>query len=315
VKRALAAVDRFWRPEVPAERLALVRILVGGFALFYVVARLPHLLSYGSFAAARFEPVGIVGLLLDAPAPKSLHLALVALTAIAAVPFVLGWRFRATGPLFAALLLWTLSYRNSWGMIFHTENLLVLHVMVLALAPAAGGWSLDARRAGASAPAGRGFGWPLMLMSAITVLAYALAGIAKIRYGGDAWLAGDVLRDTIAVDNLRKIVLGSTHSPLAAPLLSQAWLFAALAIFTLVVEIGAPLALIGRRAAAVWIALVLGFHYGILALMAIGFPYPMSGIAFASMLRAERLGNWARERRRRWLTRRKLRSRVMRMLS
>jgi hypothetical protein len=304
VKRALAAVDRFWRPEVPAERLALVRILVGGFALFYVVARLPHLLSYGSFAAARFEPVGIVGLLLDAPAPKSLHLALVALTAIAAVPFVLGWRFRIVGPLFAALLLWTLSYRNSWGMIFHTENLLVLHVMVLAVAPAARAWSLDARRAGAGAPSpGREYGWPLMLMSAITVLAYLLAGIAKLRYGGDAWLAGDVLRDTIAVDSLRKIVLGSTHSPLAAPLLSQAWLFAVLAWFTLVVEIGAPLALIGRRVALVWIVAILGFHYGILALMAIGFPYPMSGIAFASMLRVERLGDWVGRRWRRWRTR------------
>jgi hypothetical protein len=228
----------------------------------------------------------------------------VALTAIAAVPFVLGWRFRIVGPLFAALLLWTLSYRNSWGMIFHTENLLVLHVMVLAVAPAARAWSLDARRAGAGAPSpGREYGWPLMLMSAITVLAYLLAGIAKLRYGGDAWLAGDVLRDTIAVDSLRKIVLGSTHSPLAAPLLSQAWLFAVLAWFTLVVEIGAPLALIGRRVALVWIVAILGFHYGILALMAIGFPYPMSGIAFASMLRVERLGDWVGRRWRRWRTR------------
>jgi hypothetical protein len=28
-----------------------------------------------------------------------------------------------------------LSYRHSWGMIFHTDNLLGLHVCLLALAP------------------------------------------------------------------------------------------------------------------------------------------------------------------------------------
>jgi hypothetical protein len=37
---------------------------------------------------------------------------------------------------FALLLLWVTTYRNSWGQVFHTENLMVLHV-VLAVSPAA----------------------------------------------------------------------------------------------------------------------------------------------------------------------------------
>ena len=49
-------------------------------------------------------------------------------------------------PIAAALLLWTLSYRNSWGLPFHTENLLVLHVIALALAPAADAWALGAAK-------------------------------------------------------------------------------------------------------------------------------------------------------------------------
>jgi len=50
-------------------------------------------------------------------------------------PFVLGWRHRVSGPLFAALLLWTISYRNSWSMVFHSDNVLVLHAAALASPP------------------------------------------------------------------------------------------------------------------------------------------------------------------------------------
>ena len=52
----------------------------------------------------------------------------------------------------------------------------------------------------------------------------------------------------------------------------------------------APLALLVRhRLRAVWIASAWLFHVGVLALMAIGFPYPLAGIAFASMVPLERL--------------------------
>lgn len=296
----LGALDRLVRPEAPAERLATVRWLVGGFAALYVLIRLPHLLRFRSFAADRFEPVGLVALLAHHPVPGGLHVALVALTAVSGLGFLFGWRYRVTGPLFGALLLWVMTYRNSWGQVFHTENLLVLHVLVLALVPAADVWSLDARRRGSPSPApSREYGWPLALMSLATVVAYMLAGIAKLRFGGDPWLTGAVLRNTIAADTLRKILLGSLHSPLAPLLLGQRWLFVALAWATMVLELGAPLALLGRRVAAVWVLAIIGFHFGVLALMAIGFPYPMSGIAFASMFRAERLGIWVRRRLRR----------------
>ena len=36
------------------------------------------------------------------------------------------------------------TYRSSFGMIFHTENLWVVHVALLATAPAADAWSIDA---------------------------------------------------------------------------------------------------------------------------------------------------------------------------
>jgi hypothetical protein len=50
-----------------------------------------------------------------------------------------------------------------------------------------------------------------------------------------------------------------------------------------IVELGAPLALLGRRLAYAWIALAWCFHAAVFAVMVVLFPYPLVGIAFASM--------------------------------
>jgi hypothetical protein len=287
--KLLDRIDGWWRPVAPAERLAAVRLLTGLYALVYLATRVPHTLSYLRFAPRQFAPVGVLSFL-HAPPPGWAVVALTVATVLAAVAFVLGWRFRVTGPVCAVLSLWTLSYGNSWGQIFHTENALAIFLLVLAVTPSADALSLDARRhAGAVPEPDRRYGWPLRLLGVVVVATYFLAGVAKLRWGGPGWAGGEVLRDTIAADSLRKVLLGSSHSPVAELLLGQRWLFRGLAVLTLVVELGAPLALVGRRAAMVWAAAVVGFHLGVVALMAIFFPFPMSGVAFAPLFRVERL--------------------------
>src|SRR5690606_22491012 len=128
---------------------------------------------------------------------------------------------------------------------------------------------LDARRRGAAPEPHERYGWPLRLMAAVCVATYFLAGLAKLELGGWGWTSGDVLRNYVATDTLRKVLLGSVTSPLAEPLLSAGWLFGALAVFTFVIELGAPLALLHRRLAHAWVAGALAFHYGVLAMMAI----------------------------------------------
>jgi hypothetical protein len=227
---------------------------------------------------------------------------------IAGVASLLGWRFRVTGPLFALGLLLTTSYRNSWGMVFHTENLLVMHALILAILPASDAWSLDARRGRpevdtadpAPGPSPR-YGWGLMLMSTVTVLAYLIAGVAKLENAGQAWLAGEVLLSHVAWDNLRKVELGDIHSPLGALLSAYPAVFAPLAWASMVLELGAPLALFGRRVARVWALGMWAFHLGVLAIMAILFPYPLSGVGYASLFAvdepARKLAARVRERR------------------
>lgn len=298
--KALAArIDAYWRAPAPAERLAAVRILVGLFAAVYLAARIPDWLSYATFEPGHFRPVGVVTIL-DRPLLPNVVRGIAIATVLLSIPFLLGWRFRITGPLFAISLLWMLSYRNSWGMVFHTENLMVMQVLALALAPSADAWSLDARRRGRPVrdPAPR-YGWPLRLMCWIVVIAYVLAGIAKIRNAGGAWLWGNELRNYVAIDNVRKLLLGDAYSPLAGPLLQKEWLFKLTGLITVLFELGAPLALLGRRLAAAWVIVAVGFHWAVLALMYILFPYPMFGVAFACFFRVERPGRWLARRWRR----------------
>jgi hypothetical protein len=282
----------------PATRLAALRLLTGAFAVGYLLVRTPHLLDVADLPAGRFDPVGVLKVLDDPFSPGTFALVL-ALTIAAGAAYLAGWRFRVTGPAFALLLLVVTSYRNSWGQVFHTENLLVLHVLIVGLAPAADAWAWDARHRPPPPDAER-YGWPVRLAALVTVLTYFVTGVAKLRYAGGDWLAGDTLLHQVAFDNARKVVFDSPVAPLAAVALGHSWLFAPMGAFTLLVELGAPLALLGRRAAAVWATAAWLFHAGILALMAILFPYPLLGVAFAPLFRCERpierLRTYARRR-------------------
>ncbi len=285
--KPLVVFDRwFWAPA-PAERLATLRVLAGAFAVVYLIVRWHVMVDFSRLHVARFEPIGVTRVL-DTPLPVALVWALWAACVALGVAFTLGWRFRVTGPAFALLLLWVTTYRNSWGMIFHNDNLLVVHALCLAFTPAAAALALDTR--GAPAPADHGrFGWPIKLICALTLATYVIAGVAKLRGAGISWAEGDVLRNYIAFDAMRKIQLGSIHSPFGAWIVQYDAPFPVVSTLTLALELGAPLALLGPRIAAVIAVGLWSFHFGILVSMAIAFPYPLTGIGLAPLLPAERL--------------------------
>jgi hypothetical protein len=300
--------QRLWSwycPPLPAARLRLLRVAIGGYAFVYLLARAAHLNAVTRYPASSFAPVGVVRWL-DAPLGTAWVYGLYAASLAAGAAFVLGIAHRVVAPLFAVLLLWVTSYRHSFGMIFHTDNLLVLHILLLSLAPAGGpvfgraGVTPDSGSADARAAA---HGWVPRLMAWVTVTAYVIAGVAKLEHTGISWAAGGALREQIAYDAIRKIELGSIHSPLGPWLLPHGWLFTPLSAFSLATELLAPLALLGLRPAAVWSACAWSFHAGVLALMAIAFPYPLSGVAFLPFFPVERALPWLERWRTRWLRR------------
>ena len=275
----------WWFAPAPAERLAALRMLIGGFALIWVVARFGELVSVARYGASHFHPYGPVRLL-SSPLPVGVVISLAILTCLLLVAFVLGIAYRAVAPLAALALLWTITYRNCWGMPFHTENLMVLHVIALAISPAADTWAVGAAR---RTPAAAGYGWPIKLLAALTAATYLLAGIAKLRIAGVHWVDGELLRNQIAIDNLRKALLGDGIAPLAHLVLEHPKALMPFSVMSLALELGAPLALLHRRVGQVWALGVWGFHVGVVLLMNILFLYPLAGIALLPLLHAERV--------------------------
>lgn len=270
---------------VPARRLAVLRILVVGYAVVWLTLRLPHLVTVARFDDPdRFDPIGVLGLVAGPVAP-AVGLSVLAATLLAGVAALLGWRWRASGPLFALGFLLVTTYRNSWGQIFHTEHLVAVHLLVLAFAPAGAALAVRARRPEAEEVSG----WPLRLVSVATVLAYVVAGWAKLRLGGLEWLDGDTLRNQVANDNVRKALTGEWYSPAARLAVGFRAMWPVVAAATVLVELGAPVALLGGRWRTAWVAAAWGFHLGVFVLMAITFPYQLFGIAYASFFALERL--------------------------
>jgi vitamin K-dependent gamma-carboxylase-like protein len=280
------AIARWWFAPAPAERLAVLRIAIGAYALVWLGARMTELIAVARLPKAQFAPVGIVAIL-DEPLPLLAVVAIAAATLLLLAAFVAGLAYRVVAPLAALGLVWTLGYRSSWGVPFHTENLLVLHVIALACAPAADAWSVSEPRGEATA----GYGWPVKLLASLTVATYVMAGIAKLRIAGAAWLAGDALRDQIAYDNLRKVVFGGDVAPLAG-VIGQPGLLMVASVLAIVIELAAPFALVGRRADVVWASCVWLFHVGVVLAMNIWFPYPLLGLAFLPLFAVERPVLW-----------------------
>lgn len=287
----------------PPERLAAFRIALGVFVLGYLLIRLPVFLELGGRSRDRFDPVGIFHLV-RSPLAGSVNVAAVGLTVVAGIGFTIGWRFRAAGPLFAVGLLVVTSHRSSWGQMLHFENLMVLHVVIVALAPSGDAWSLDARRRRSDGPVGGvrsadRYGFPLRLAAIVVVTTYVIAGIAKLRYGGIEWMTGDTLRNHVAYSATRLELLGGSASPLASWAVGTAWLLPPLATASVLIELGAPIALLGGNWRNGWVAAAWMMHAGIFAFMLIGFPSPLLLIAFAPMFPLERAADavgWMRQR-------------------
>lgn len=284
---------RWWFPTLPADRLAMLRVLVGLYSVVYLAIRLPHLMSFARHRAVQFQPIGVLSWM-EYPFDATVFRTLVVMTFLGSIAFFVGWAYRVTAPLFGALLLVVLTYTNCWGGILHSENLWLLHVLILAFAPAAETLSLDARSlTDAPAPHFR-YGWAIRLMCWVCVFTYFLAGLAKLKNGGLGFIEGESLRNYVALDSVRKIELGSLHSPIASFLLPYPGVFQGLAVFSLALELGAPLVMLHAKVAKAWSYGMWGFHLGVLALMAILFSYPVSFIAFAPFFRTERLAPWVR---------------------
>ncbi len=292
-------LNQLWFPAMPATRLALIRIAVGLFAFVYIAQRLTMFLEMNANDPFYFKPLGAVWWLV-APLPLSALKALLTATLLANVAFIAGWRFRLTGPLFSLLLLALLCYRNSWTMIYHSDNAMVLQILILGFTAAADAWSVDSWlrahtrshfRSRYTLPAIHWrYGWPIQLLCAVTLSTYFLSGAAKLAGElGWGWVSGDALRSQVAVDAIRKALLGEAPPELAFALYEHLWLFTIIGVLSMVTELLAPAAFLSRRLGMFWALNAFAMHWGILFVMGITFRYQLLGFVFLCFFPVERI--------------------------
>lgn len=279
VRRLAGQLDRRILPDTPATRPAVLRIATGAYTAWYLRPRIRMFAKVHRTDPALFAPVGPCKVL-RRPLPPRVADALVWATMATDLAFTVGIRHRIVGPLHAGLLLWTLSYRNSWSMIFHNDNNLVLHTAVLGFTRSA-----DALAPGARAVGGPAGNWryaaPHRGMQAVTLVTYWLAGVAKVRgASGWAWARGEGMRRQVAADGLRKELLGSSAGGLGLRLYPYTRLWTVLATGSLLLELLAPLVMLDRRVGRLWAVGAWGMHWGIYLVMNITFRHNLSGVTY-----------------------------------
>ena len=300
------AFDRWWFPAIDPTRLAVIRVLTGVFSLWYISRSGLWLKPFARKSADLFDPIGVTTLL-DGPLASDVVVGLGLATVVTGVMFTIGLWWRVAGPLFAALLLFTVTYKNSWGMIFHTENTWVIHVLILGCTSSADRLAVDPwiRRRfrapvlhllgfapGSAEPHWR-FGWSIRMLQLAVTLPYVVSALAKVRGpSGWGWMLGENLRDQVGMNGIWYAMTKGHAEAITYHIYDYVWPWTVMAVLTLVVEFGAPLAMLHRRIGYAFVATVLGLHYGIFIVMGIGFKYQVTGVAYLCFFQWERFPGW-----------------------
>lgn len=289
-----------WFSPMPAARLALLRIGIGAFAVFELVSKYRYFGHIVRHSSLIFDPPSPLFWLTE-PLPPALFDVALLFTIMSGILFTTGTLYRVSGPVFAVMLLFIYSYRNAWGMLYHSHNLLVLDVLVLGFCAAADDLSVDrwlrTRRAPeAPAVSSWQYGWPVRLLWLVTALVYFLAGVAKVSRTGWEWAAGESLRSHILKDALYKELFDSGARPIAWIIVDHPEWMWPLAFGSLFLELAAPALAMWRRSQLLWMVAVFSMHWGIFFIMGIKFNFQLYGVAFLPFLPLERIAEHLRRR-------------------
>jgi hypothetical protein len=306
--------DRLWFAPMTPVTLAVCRWITGGFSLFLLLDLRTYFVRAAAGRPEVFRPIGVVSFM-EKPMSSSNYDTLIGICIFLAGLFTVGIWHRVLAPIFAALFLFVLTYSNSWAMVYHTENMLILHVILLAITPSASALSMDASytrdkpelvRFGLApyeTEAHFRFRWPVRLLQVGATLPYVVAGVAKIAgKSGISWANGENLRDQVTMNGLYYEVLMGGAEPITFQVYGWDKAFFAAASLTLVVELGAPLALLHRYLGYLFVVSIMAMHWSILWIMGIPFRYQLWGCAFACFFEWDSIIGWITSRWRHFVT-------------
>src|SRR5690606_34690977 len=189
---------------------------------------------------------------------------LVPLLRIVSLSAAMGLAFRWTAPM-ATVLFWYLKgMQQNFGKVDHADCALALGLLVLTCSHAGKVWSLPLpkvlRRTPRTEPAkSPEYRWPLQLILLVIVVMYFSAGWNKHDRSGWSWaLSDNLMRQMLAHEFSR-------NPPTEIGVFLSGWPLAcrALGLWSLLVELLAPLALLHRRLALVMVVNLMALQLGI----------------------------------------------------
>jgi hypothetical protein len=269
------AVSRWLFAPGPVARVAVLRVVVYLFVPVDVLLTTTFVRPHAHVPPELYAPLRI-GRLLPLPTPgpwvEAFQVVLVAAALAAAWCAVRDRLPRLSGWLVALLYLQWMVVAMSYGKVDHDRFAFLVALLVL---PTVGSARLRDRHRTEAA------GWTLSVIALAVVATYALAAVAKIRFGGWDWVDGATLTRAV----LRR------GTPLSEPLLDVPWVLHAAQYGIVVMELlVAPLLLVRWRDPRVtWLLALgfLGFHLLTFAMVTIIFlPHC---IALLALLPLERL--------------------------
>jgi hypothetical protein len=239
--------QRFWFSAEAPDNLGLCRALFYGLILLLYAD--VSWREWSEVSRVFWEPIPLFRRLHVPVFGASTLAALGVLWKLSLLASALGLFTRASTAVAFALGVYLLGLPHNFGKTHHFDALVVLELGVLMVARAGDAYALDRvlfARSRAVEPSGE-YRWPVRASWLLMSLVFCSAGLSKLRHGGLAW----VFSDNMATVLLQHGYHVSSHEPLSRIglwLAQYPTLCSVLALATVVIEAGYPLALVSRRA-------------------------------------------------------------------
>jgi hypothetical protein len=265
----------FFRPT-SANDLGICRVLF--FACLFIQYLGTDFASYGDLPASFYNTLPLFRLL-HIPILSAKYLAMLeGAFKLSLLGACLG-RYTKLSTFIAAITgSYLLAVPNNFGRAGHGDGVIIILLWVLAISYCGDAWSLDrwlSRRSSAAGPptppatlASDEYTWPIRMVWVLMSLVYFGAGFTKLHASGLAWVTSDNMAMTFLAHQV------NNSNPLldwGQRLAHFGWFNKGLAGFTIVLELGFPLALFNRTARKLWVPGMFLAHVGIALLMGVVF--------------------------------------------
>jgi len=257
--------SRFWfTPSSPVD-LGVGRLLF--FAGVFVIYAREDVSAWGAVSEAFWLPLPLFTALHLKPLLPDVLGVLQVVWRVSLLLSAVGLFTRASMVVASLLGVYLLGLPHNFGQTYHFDAVLVIAMGILACSKAADAWSIDVLLKGDRGLKCSGeYTWPIRAIWVAVSLVFFAAGLAKLRYGGLAWITSG----NMSILLTRALYHVSDADPLTRAglwIAAHHGLSSTVAAAAVATEVAFPAALVSRRARMVLVPAAIGMLAAIRLMM------------------------------------------------